>query len=207
MRSPSAGPVRPNRPNRPVRTAAVLAALAVLTLSTSCGAGTTVEAGDRPDSPTATKSAAPTPSATESARPTPSATSSPGSTRRPGGEGGKGGKGGKGGDRPGMPPATPPGENWQPLIRVDAVDGTPAVRTLKVHYALPTPCSPGLRRAEVTERPDAVVIKLHRDPPGRSDVICAQVIKEQSVEVHLDTPVGARPLVDGSSGRVVKLRG
>lgn len=106
-----------------------------------------------------------------------------------------------------MPPATPPGENWQPLIRVDAADGTPTARTLKVHYTLPTPCSPGLRRAEVTERPDAVVIELHRDPPGRSDVICAQVIKEQSVDVRLDTPVGDRPLVDGSSGRVVKLRG
>lgn len=106
-----------------------------------------------------------------------------------------------------MPPARPPDDNWQPLIRVDAADGTPTARTLKVHYTLPTPCSPGLRRAEVTERADAVVVKLHRDPPGRSDVICAQVIKEHAVDVHLDAPVGDRPLVDGSSGRVVKLRG
>ncbi len=101
----------------------------------------------------------------------------------------------------------PPDDNWQPLIRVDAADGTRTAHTLKVHYTLPTPCAPGLRRAEVTERADAVVVKLHRDPPAKSDVICTQVIKERSVDVHLDTPVGDRPLVDGSSGRVVKLRG
>ncbi|MFD2080160.1 hypothetical protein SAMN05421678_1057 [Actinopolymorpha cephalotaxi] len=196
MRSLSAGSARSTRTFRGVRTSgtarapATLAALAVLALLTSCGAGTAVESGDQAASPTPS----PTASATKSAMPT----SSPSPSGTPGG---------KGPGKPGMPPAHPPGDTWQPLIRVDAVDGTPSARTLKVHYTLPTPCSPGLRRAEVTERPDAVVVKLHRDPPGKSDVICAQVIKEDAVDVHLDTPVGDRPLVDGSSGRVVKLRG
>ncbi|MET9020323.1 hypothetical protein ABZV93_10100 [Actinopolymorpha sp. NPDC004070] len=172
-----------------------LAALAVLTalVLTSCGAGTTAESGDQQASPTPS----PTASVTKSAGPTPTP-SSPSPTRT---------RGGKGPGNPGMPPAKPPGDNWQPLIRVDAADGTPAARTLKVHYTLPTPCAPGLRRAEVTERADAVVVRLHREPPGKSDVICAQVIKEHAVDIHLDAPVGDRPLVDGSSGRVVKLRG
>ena len=197
MRSPSAVSARTARTARTsgsARAPATLAALAVLALLTSCGAGTAVESGDQPASPTPSATA----SVTASPAPSKTATSSPGPTRTPGG---------KGHDRPGMPPATPPGDDWQPLIRVDAADGTPAARTLKVHYTLPTPCSPGLRRAEVTERADAVVVKLHRDPPGKSDVICAQVIKERAVDVHLDAPVGDRPLVDGSSGRVVKLRG
>lgn len=193
MRSPSAVSARTIRTTGRARSPAAratLAALAVLALLTSCGAGTAIESGDQP--------ASPTPSATASPAPSPTATSSPSPART---------KGGKGHDGPGMPPATPPGDNWQPLIRVDAADGTPAARTLKVHYTLPTPCSPGLRRAEVTERADAVVVKLHRDPPGKSDVICVQVIKEHAVDVHLDAPIGDRPLVDGSSGRVVKLRG
>ncbi|GAA5034493.1 hypothetical protein GCM10023317_87180 [Actinopolymorpha pittospori] len=105
-----------------------------------------------------------------------------------------------------MPPATPADDTWSPLIRVDSAQATPATRTVTVHFTLPTPCAPGLRRAEVTERRDAVVVTLRRMPSGtQKGGICAQVINRRTVDVQLDAPIGDRPVVDGSSGREVKL--
>ena len=105
-----------------------------------------------------------------------------------------------------MPPATPPDDTWSPLIRVNSAEATPPDRTVKVHFSLPTPCAPGLRRAEVSERQDAVVVTLRRMPSDtQKGGICAQMVEHRTVDVHLDAPIGDRPLVDGSSGRVVKL--
>jgi Na+-transporting methylmalonyl-CoA/oxaloacetate decarboxylase gamma subunit len=106
---------------------------------------------------------------------------------------------------PGMPPADD--EKWKPLIRIDAAKGDPAATTVVVTYTLPTPCSPGLRQAEVDERSDAVAVKLHRSKPQPADdkVMCAQVIQEKTVDIQLDEPLGDRQLVDASSGKVVKV--
>jgi hypothetical protein len=109
------------------------------------------------------------------------------------------------GAQPGLPPADD--ESWKPLIRIDAVKADPEATTLVVTYTLPTPCSPGLRQAEVDERPDAVAVKLHRSKPKAADdkVMCAQVIQEKTVDVHLDGPLGDRQVVDASSGKAVKV--
>ena len=109
---------------------------------------------------------------------------------------------------PGMPPATPPEDaNWKPLITIASAKGAPSSRTLVVGYTLPTPCSPGLQQAEVHQRADAVTVKLHRERPKPADEqkMCAQVIQHKTVKMTLDQPLGKRPLVDGSSGKTIKV--
>lgn len=106
---------------------------------------------------------------------------------------------------PGMPPADD--EKWKPLIRIENVKADSAATTIVVGYTLPTPCAPGLRQAEVDERSDAVVIKLHRSKPKAAGdkLVCAQVIQDKTVDVQLDEPLGDRQVVDASSGKVVKV--
>ena len=170
----------------PTQAAALFAVTTLTALTASCGPTTTGTSSGEPGAPTATSPAPP------SGAPDP--TSSPSSPSTPG----------KG--VPGMPPATPADDTWSPLIRVDSAEATPATRMVTVHFTLPTPCAPGLRRAEVSERQDAVVVTLRRMPSGtQKGGICAQVINRRTVDVHLDAPIGDRPVVDGSSGREVKL--
>lgn len=170
----------------PTHAAALVAVTALTALTASCGPTTTGASSGEPGAPTATSPAPPSG--------TPSPTSAPSSPSTPGK------------DVPGMPPATPPDDTWSPLIRVDSAQATPATRTVTVHFTLPTPCAPGLRRAEVSERQDAVVVTLRRMPSGtQKGGICAQVINRRTVDVQLDAPIGDRPVVDGSSGREVKV--
>jgi hypothetical protein len=106
---------------------------------------------------------------------------------------------------PGMPPADD--SEWTPLITIDKVERDGSGSTLTIGYTLPTPCTPGLREADVDEGADAVTVKLHRRKPKASDdkLMCTQVIQEKSVDVHLDQPLEDRPVVDGSSGKSVKV--
>lgn len=109
-----------------------------------------------------------------------------------------------------MPPAKQPDDStWTPLIRIDKVERDASGGTLTIGYTLPTPCTPDLREAEVSQRDDAVTVKLHRRKPQPSDdkLVCTQVIQEKSVAVHLDEPLENRPVVDGSSGKTVKVTG
>jgi hypothetical protein len=111
---------------------------------------------------------------------------------------------------PEMPPAKPPEDSeWTPLIRIDKAERDASGNTLTIGYTLPTPCTPDLREAEVDQRDDAVTVKLHRRKPGSAEdqLVCTQVIQEKSVEIHLDEPLEDRPLVDGSSGKTIKVTG
>lgn len=109
------------------------------------------------------------------------------------------------------PPRTPPRSRATPpdatgeLLRISAAESTGDGRSLQLTYTLPTPCSPGLREAHVTERPDEVVVTLYRRSPrpGDEGVFCSQVLTEKSVTVRLERPLGDRTLVDGSSGSQV----
>lgn len=107
-----------------------------------------------------------------------------------------------------MPPATPPDDpNWKPNITIESAKGAPESRTVVLSYTLPTPCSPGLRKADVTERANSVTIKLLRRMPQPADdkLVCTQVIQKKSVDVQLVRPLKGRTVVDGSSGKVVKV--
>jgi len=155
--------------------AAALGAAGILLAA--CGGSQTVESDPPPSEPTPT-SASPEPSESPSDK------------------------------TPGMPDATPPDDpNWKPLIRISGAKGEPGGNSLVLGYTLPTPCTPGLREAEVTQRDDAVTITLHRRKPQASDqkLVCTQVIQNKTVQVALDAPLGDRPVVDGSSGKEIKV--
>jgi hypothetical protein len=161
-----------------VRTTAMSQAAALVAtgiLLTGCGGTSTVETDPN---------AEPTPTSKPSPKPSKSATS------------------------PDMPPATPPDDSgWTPLIRIDKVARDDSGSTLTIGYTLPTPCTPDLRDAEVSQRDDAVTVKLHRSKPKASEdkLVCTQVIQSRSVDVHLDEPLEDRPVVDGSSGKSIKV--
>ncbi|WP_020573333.1 hypothetical protein [Actinopolymorpha alba] len=155
----------------------------------SCGAEVTVGSGGTPEpSATASPTEAGTPTGSPTAGPVPSESDKK--------------------TVPGMPPAAPPDDGtWSPLIPISAVTGAKSGQTLTVSYTLSTPCAPGLREAKVDQRADAVTISLHRRKPQPSDqkLSCVQVIQDKSTTVRLDRPLGDRTVVDGSSGKVVKV--
>lgn len=107
---------------------------------------------------------------------------------------------------PSMPPITPPEDNLSATIPIDSASASADQRTLKLAYTLATPCTPGLDHAEAKQSADAVVVTLHRKPkPPGPEPICAQVIVNKTTTVELTAPLGKRPVVDGSSGKTIKL--
>lgn len=106
-----------------------------------------------------------------------------------------------------MPPRDPddPARRQRTLTILHAEPKARDGRTVVVTYRLPSPCSPGLDRADVDETPTRVVITLHREHPGPADdEVCAQVIVERSARVTLSEPLGDRVLVDGTTGKPVR---
>ncbi len=81
-------------------------------------------------------------------------------------------------------------------------------RTLKVWYGQPyAPCYGKLGHVEVEQDKNAVTITLHRIPPKKSGqaMMCSHMIQLKPVEVKLDRPLGKRKVIDGSTGKQVKL--
>jgi hypothetical protein len=73
-------------------------------------------------------------------------------------------------------------------------------RTVRVSFTGgAAPCDV-LDSVQVAYRPDAVTITLFSgSDPAQPDRMCAAVIRQQAVDVHLDSPVGERRITDGAA--------
>mgnify|MGYP001793760850 CR=1 FL=1 len=57
--------------------------------------------------------------------------------------------------------------------------------------------------ADVKEDDKQIYVFLHGHKLGASDAVCPAIVKPTPYEVALQGPLGARPVVDGSSGTPV----
>lgn len=77
---------------------------------------------------------------------------------------------------------------------------------LKLQFAAGyAPCYGKLGRVEVRQDPKRVTVTLHRTypRPPNPDQMCPQYRKLEWTRVTLDSPLGTRALVDGSTGKSV----
>lgn len=112
--------------------------------------------------------------------------------------------------RPDPDPADPDEPGTETLLRIGWVEplagqNRSEADRLRVHYQLPTPCSPGLREVTVSESSKRVTISLLRAPEPKDDGMpCTQVVVEKTTTVTLERPVGNRVVVDASTGAAAR---
>ena len=129
----------------------------------------------------------------------------------PGGTGGEPGQGEPGFPGSGDPLLDPPTDDPLPdvgprAVIVDSYQVRDDGRRLTVRYTIGVPeCYGTIAEPQVEETPSAVTITLTRIPPRNlGDVACNDIALLKTVEIRLESDLGHRAVLDGSTGQPVR---